>query len=246
MITFEIVYNENVFIERENRFMYIQITIELIIGYFVLLFLTKFLGKTQISQITAFDFISALILGEFVGNALFDQNVYIHHILFAIGLWGLLIFFTEIATQKSRKLRNVLEGTPSIVIRKGKIIYEELKKNHLDLNQLQHLLRSKGIFSIRECEYALLETDGTISTLKKPEYEAVTKKDLDLSLSAPSLPVALIMDGEIIHRNLELVGKNQQWLESKVKKEGFSTIREVLYAEYEEGKAMIIQGYSSK
>ncbi|MFS8631279.1 MAG: DUF421 domain-containing protein, partial [Bacillales bacterium] len=156
---------------------YLQILIEVIVGFFGLLILTKLVGKTTITQLTAFDFISALVLGELVGNALYDEKIHFGKILFTIALWGLLIYSTEIATQKKVSFRKFFEGEPDIVISKGKINYQALKRNHLDLDQLLHLLRTKDVFSIRECEYAILETDGTISVIKKPQYETVTKTD---------------------------------------------------------------------
>jgi len=170
---------------------YIQILVELILGYIALFVLTKVMGKTQITQITPFDFISALILGELVGNAIYDDDIKFQKVIYAVVVWGLLIFLTEVLTQKKKGLRKLLEGRPTIVIRKGKIDYVALKKTRLDINQLQHLLRSREIFSIRECEYAILETDGSISVLKKSGYSNVTIRDMNLPHSPVKLPVTL-------------------------------------------------------
>lgn len=124
--------------------------VELLIGFVALLIMTKLLGKTTLSQITPFDFISALILGELVGNAIYDKEVKLGSILFAIALWGGMIFLIELCTQKLRGTREFLEGKPSIIIRNGHLDRQELKKNKLDINQLQHLLRRDKVFSIRE------------------------------------------------------------------------------------------------
>ncbi|OIU72477.1 DUF421 domain-containing protein [Rossellomorea aquimaris] len=222
---------------------YMSIVVELVVGYFALLFLTKILGKTQITQISAFDFISALILGELVGNSLYDNEVSVWQILAAIFIWGFLIFATEFITQKSRRFRHVLEGTPAIVINKGKIDFNVLKKNHLDLNQLQHLLRAKDIFSVRECEYALLETNGTLSVLKKPLFENVQRSDLNIQPTQVSLPLSLIIDGEIVYDNLKIVHQQEDWLMHEINKKGFQSHKEVLYAEWKEGEDLLVQGY---
>jgi uncharacterized membrane protein YcaP (DUF421 family) len=224
---------------------FFQIFIELVIGYIALFIMAKILGRTQITQITPFDFISAVVLGELVGNALFDKAVGIFHILFAIIVWGSLTFFTEILTQKFKGLRKTLEGNPSIVIRNGKIDYNELKKNHLDLNQLQLLLRSKDIFSIRECEFALLETDGTLSVLRKANYENPTIQDLKLIEKPVHLPVSLILDGEVVRDNLRLVELDEDKLLQAMKPFGIKKINEVLYAEWREGdgEALHVQTY---
>nr|MCX3324187.1 DUF421 domain-containing protein [Bacillus paranthracis] len=112
-----------------------QITIELFVGFFVLLVATKILGKTQISQLTPFDFISAIVLGELVGNTLYDPEVRVWSILYAVLVWTVLIYAIEVITQKFRGTRRFFEGYPSIIIRNGRNDREQLKSNHLDINQ---------------------------------------------------------------------------------------------------------------
>ncbi|WP_436375386.1 DUF421 domain-containing protein [Cytobacillus sp. BC1816] len=222
---------------------YLHIISVLVIGYIFLFIMAKLLGKTQITQITPFDFISAIVLGELVGNALYDQETGIPEIFFAVAVWGTLIYATEILTQKFKRARKLLEGEPSIVIKKGRIVYEELKKNHLDLNQLQHLLRSKDVFSIRECEYAILETDGTVSALKKPLYSTPTIGDLKLPINKIELPVTLILDGEVIWDNLKSINWDETNLIHEIKSSGANNVKDVLYAEWKKGEALHVQTY---
>lgn len=89
---------------------YWTIAIELTVGFLGLFILTKALGKTNLAQITPFDFISALILGELLGNAIYDEKISIIKVLFAIALWGMLMFSVGKVTQKVNKLRRILEG----------------------------------------------------------------------------------------------------------------------------------------
>src|SRR5690625_1745705 len=112
-------------------------------GILALFVLTKVLGKTQISQLTAFDFIAALVLGELVGNALFDKKAGLLDIAYVITLWGVILYVIEIITQKFSKTRHLLEGDPVLVIHKGQFIREELKKNKMDVDEVQQLLRAK-------------------------------------------------------------------------------------------------------
>lgn len=222
---------------------YLHIISVLVIGYIFLFVMAKLLGKTQITQITPFDFISAIVLGELVGNALYDEKIGILEMFFAVAVWGILIYATETLTQKFKRARKLLEGEPSIVIKKGKIIYEELKKNHLDLNQLQHLLRSKDVFSIQECEYAILETDGTISALKKPMYASPTIQDLSLPLNTVELPVTVILDGEVVWDNLKSIGWDETKLNNEIKANGVVSIKNVFYAEWKKGEPLHVQTY---
>ncbi|MGG3641782.1 DUF421 domain-containing protein [Bacillus gobiensis] len=220
---------------------YLHITTELIIGFFALFLVTKILGKTQFAQITPFDFISALILGEMVGNAIFDENVSVWEILFAVAVWGILIYIIELLSQKFKGLRGLLEGQPTIVIDKGKINYQALKTNKLDINQLQTLIREKGYFSITEVEYALLETDGSVSVLPKHPNSPLTKQDLDIKYKPVSLPITLILDGELVKNNLTEAGFDEDWLKKQLEAEKIHDYKEVLYSEWHEIRGLHIQ-----
>ncbi|WP_223700635.1 DUF421 domain-containing protein [Sutcliffiella deserti] len=222
---------------------YGQITVELIIGFIALFVITQVLGKTQITQITPFDFISALVLGELVGNALYDDEVGVGKILFTVALWGILIFLLELITQKWGKTRVFLEGSPSMVIHKGQIVKKELKKAKLDIDQLRHLLRSKGAFSIKEVEYAILETDGTVSVLKKHRYAQPYNSDLNIPEKKVTLAIPLISDGQILSDNLKETNLTEQWLLTEIKKLGYHTPRDIIYAEWEEANPLFAIPY---
>ncbi|WP_235988801.1 DUF421 domain-containing protein [Aquibacillus kalidii] len=219
------------------------ILVETLFGFFILFVITKVLGKTQIRQLTAFDFISALILGELVGNALFDDKVGVFEIGYAVFLWGTLLFITEMLTQKFKRTRTLLEGKPSIIIHKGKLQREAMAKSRLDINQLLHLLRAKGAFSVQEVDYAVLETDGTISVLKKSLDQSPTRQDLKLKEEKVVMPLALINDGEIINDNLQEINRDWQWLDNELKKQKVSSHKDVFYAEYKEGEALYVQSF---
>jgi len=222
---------------------FLHIGSELVFGFIALLLFTKILGKTVITQVTTFDFVCVLVIGELVGNAMYDDSTGIKEILYAVIIWGFLIFLTELLTQKFRRSRSLLEGKPSIIIQKGKIDYAELKKNHLDLNQLQHLLRSKDIFSIRECHYAILETDGTVNTIKKQAYTSPTRNELQLDRQDSTMPLSLILDGEIIEENLTSVGWDEKRLYSELAQIGINSSKTVLYAEWQENAPLYVQSY---
>jgi uncharacterized membrane protein YcaP (DUF421 family) len=218
-----------------------QLTVELTVGFISLFILTKVLGKTQISQITPFDFISSIFLGELVGNAMYDDEISIFMILYAIFIWGTLVYVVEIITQKFKKTRKFLEGAPSIVIRKGMIDREQLKKNKLDINQLQNLVRQRGYFGLREVEYAILESNGTLSILPKFQYGPPTREDLKIySQQQPELPITLILDGEINTDNLSTAKISRDKLMQMLHEKGYQTLSEVVYAEMSEGELLIM------
>lgn len=225
----------------------LPILVETLFGFTALFILTKVLGKTQITQLTAFDFIAALVLGELVGNALFDDEVGIFEIGYSILLWGIILYVTEVITQKFKGTRALLEGRPTVIIHKGNLIRGEMKKNKLDINQLQHMLRAKDAFSVQEIEYAVLETDGTVSVLKKPAYQTPTKNDINMAPTAAELPMMIINDGEILWDNLAEANLTEKWLEQELVKQNIPSVKKVFYAEWIDGqKDLFIQPYTEK
>lgn len=225
---------------------YLSIAIELIVGLGILFIVLKALGKTQFSQITPFDFISALILGELVGNAVYDHDTKLGEVIFAAFVWGLLIYAIALVTQKFRSTRKFLEGEPNIIIHKGNIIYDSLKKSKMDINQLQSLLRQQGYFSIQEVGYAILETNGMISVLPKPEYDTPKVSDLNLPLKPVNLPITLILDGEIVYHNLKEYGLNDQWLKEQLATQDIEDYKTVLYAEWKPNQPVYALKYEHK
>lgn len=200
----------------------VSLTVELLLGFFALLILTKFMGKTQISQITPFNFISALVLGELVGNAIYSLDVNLLYILYSLGLWTFLVYLIEILTQKKRKLRAFFEDKPSVVIVNGQIDFIELKKSKLDIDELQGLLRQKDVFLINTVKFAILETNGSLSILKTEES----------SNFKMTLPINLIMDGEVILENLKACEHDMKWLNNELETKGIHEIKKVFLAQW--------------
>ncbi|GAA0455210.1 DUF421 domain-containing protein [Alkalibacillus silvisoli] len=221
---------------------FLRITIETMVGFAALFTLTKVIGKSQITQITPFDFIAAIVLGELIGNALYDKEIGISMILFAVTLWGVLIFTIETLTIKFRRVRKTLEGSPSLIIRRGEIQRDLLKKAKLDMNQFMHLLRDKNVFSIQEVEYAVLETNGSINVLKKFIHQTPTNELLNQTPKAVELPVTIITDGEIVDENLKEIEWDLEHIKDEVEKQGL-TIQDVMYAEWTQEKGLFVMPF---
>ncbi|MBM7614389.1 DUF421 domain-containing protein [Alkaliphilus hydrothermalis] len=217
---------------------FVQLTLELVTGFFALFAVTKVIRKTQINEITPFDFISAIILGELVGNALYDEEVKIWSVIYALALWGALMYVVESITQKYRKTRKLLEGDPAIIIRNGQIDFNVIKKEKLDINELLSILRQKDAFSIREIEFAILEQSGNISVLKKSKYNNPTFEDLNLPDKPMYMPINLILDGEVLEDNLKVIGFGREWLENQVKTFGVDEIKDVFFADWKQDEGI--------
>lgn len=195
----------------------------------VLLVITRTLGKQTLSNMTFHDFVAAVILGAIAANLAFNENIKITHILISLLVFSGISFILSKLAMKSRKIRKLISGAPSVLIENGKILEGNMKKNKYTLDSLNEMLREKEIFDINEVEYALLEPNGKLSVMRKKEHRGVTTKDLNLLINNQQFPVELIMDGKILNKNLNHVALSTEKLSQDVKKKG-KTLDEVFYA----------------
>lgn len=216
---------------------------ELIVAFFLLFILVKILGKKIINQITPFTFIAAIVLGELLGNALYDEKAGVFYLIYSMVLWSLLLLIAEYLGQKSLKLRLLFEGKPSVLIRNGIVNREQLKKNRMNINQLQSLLRQSETFSIREVAYCYLEANGSISIMKKSPYQKTTQEDFYKTPKQVHIPVTLIRDGELLSDELSDIGRDEEWLKVQLKIHNVTDIHNVFIAEWLENDGMFVQTF---
>ena len=108
----------------------------------------------------------------------------------------------------STKAREIICGKPSILIFRGKIDQKVLKKERFTINELEERLRSNNIFNIGDVEYAVLETSGQVTVIPKPNKRATTPEDFNIEPKYEGIPYDLVVDGKVMYKNLEKIGKN--------------------------------------
>ncbi|MFD5849687.1 DUF421 domain-containing protein [Cytobacillus pseudoceanisediminis] len=219
------------------------LTIKVIVGFVTLFFIIIITGRTSISQLTPFHLVFVLVLGDFLGNTIYENKVGIFHFLYAIGLWTLLMLGIEFLTLKNKSTRSLLLGDPNIIIRDGVMDRKLLKKNKLDVNQVLSILRQNQVFSVREVKYGILEANGQISILLQSKYQKPDKQDLSLLESPVYLPTALIIDGEVLRDNLQELGFDQQWLDNQLTTNGYDNVKRILYADWRENEGIHISPF---
>lgn len=219
------------------------LTIKVIVGFVTLFFIIIITGRTSISQLTPFHLVFVLVLGDFLGNTIYENKVGVFHFLYAIGLWTLLMLGIEFLTLKNKSTRSLLLGDPNIIIRDGVMDRKLLKKNKLDVNQVLSILRQNQVFSVREVKYGILEANGQISILLQSKYQKPDKQDLSLLESPVYLPTALIIDGEVLRDNLHELGFDQQWLDNQLTTNGHDNVKRILYADWRENEGIHISPF---
>lgn len=224
---------------------YESILFKLLAGFIGLWAMARLLGKKEISALTPFDFISAVILGDLVGNTIYEKEHSVLQLVFALAIWTVLSILFEKLTQHFPVLRKPLEGEPEILIRNGKIDLAKLRKNSLDFDQLRMMLRAKDTFNVSEVAYAIYETNGSLSIMKKPQYEAATREDMSLAAKPKRLPLGIIEDGIVQREALSQLGMDTAWLDEELLRLGYPDPRTIAYAEVDEdGKLAVISSVS--
>lgn len=201
-----------------------------ITAFGLLLIGTRILGKQTISQMTTFDFVATISLGAIAANLSFNTSLKAHHIIIAFVMYVTAIFTIALISSKSRKYRKFFAGDPTIVIENGQILEKNMNKMRYTLDYLNQQLREKDIFNIDEVLFAIIETNGTLTVLRKPQFRNVTRQDLMIPVTPENkLPIELIMDGEVIKENLEQNHLTESWLQMELNKRNLDQ-KDVLYA----------------
>ena len=223
---------------------YIDIGLKLFFGLIALLVVTRLLGKKELSQLTPFDFIYSIVLGGILEESVYDDKVSFTHVWFAVAVWGIMLFIIEKLSLRYDKIRILLKGEASILIRDGEFNVKELKKNHLEMEQLRTMLRQQGVFSLKEVRDLYLEPGGTVSLRKYAEVDNVTPAMLDIKTKDEPLNFLFVDEAEINENILEFCGKSKEWLYDELQNAGYPNLQDILYAEWPETDGFFVKTYS--
>ena len=167
---------------------WVHIFIRSIVFILVLIIMTRLLGKKQISEISFFEYVSGITIGSIAGESSWGLDGNMWHGFLAIGVFGGITLLVDILSLKSKKFRDVVDGKGTIIIKDGKIMEDNLKKEKYSLDDLGSLLRQKDVFNIADVEFAILEPKGDLSILLKKENRPLTSKDLQIKVANDKVP----------------------------------------------------------
>ena len=192
--------------------------IRTIILYILVLLTMRLMGKREIGQLQPFELAIAIMIADLASVPMSDTGIPIFNGI--IPIIGLLIMqmFISFINMRSIYIRSIISGKPTILIYRGRIDEKALKKEKITLNELQERLRQDGTFTIGDVEYAILETSGQLTVIPKPEKRTVIPEDLGITPEYEGLPYDLVLDGKIMSKNLQTIGKDYNWLKKQVEK----------------------------
>ncbi|WP_053220214.1 YetF domain-containing protein [Virgibacillus senegalensis] len=219
-----------------------ELILRVSIGFLVLFVMTRIMGRKEISQMTFFNFVSAIAIGSITANLVANQNFSVRNGVIALVGWTAYTLVMDLVDIKSKKARKTVTGSPITVIKEGKIVEDGLKESRLDLDSLKALLRQKNVFSLKDVDYAVFETNGKLSVMKKQEKQSVTKSDMKVGSQPKTYTIAteVVSDGRILSNNLSKLNLDNAWLEQQLQQAGIDSVEDVFYAEVQQDGSLFI------
>lgn len=205
--------------------------------YFFLLLIMRMLGKRELAKMSVFDVVISILLAEMAVLAIEEVKkpalyYYLPMLLIALLEIGFSYLFL-----KSKKFRDLLDGTADMIIENGEIREEAMKKNRMNYDDLIIQLRQKNVNNLADVEFAILEPTGELSVFPKKEESGKNssgEEPIDTLPFYQGLPVPLIVDGVVREDGLKKIGRNQFWLHSEIRKRGIRHFKDVSFCSVDE------------
>lgn len=204
--------------------MYITIILKTILLYFVIIIAYRIMGKKEVGQLSIIDLIVSLLIAELAAITIEDIDVSIFKSIVPIFVLVLIQVILSYISLKNSSFRKSVEGSPTVIIKEGKIKFNEMSKLRYSLDDLITQLREQGIKSIEEVSYAVLENDGKLSVFQNTK----------------DYPMPIIMDGVINEEVLKDMKKNSNWV-YKILKDKNLKLEDIFYAFHTKEKTFIIK-----
>jgi uncharacterized membrane protein YcaP (DUF421 family) len=199
---------------------WLLIILRTLLAIVVLFIMTKLLGKRQISQLSFFEYITGITIGSLAAYTSLEMDQKWHLSVISLSVWVCVSLGIEFLQLKSKKARDFIDGKPRVMIKDGKILEDNLKKERLTTDELMEQLRKKDVFLTSDVEFAIMEPNGDINVLLTKENQPLTPKHLGIQVGPEKEPQVVIMDGNIMDEPLAVMGLNRGWLDTELEKIG--------------------------
>lgn len=220
-----------------------NVIIKTVLIYFFAMFVMRLMGKRQAGELQPFELIIAVMIAEVAATPMDGPGVPITYGIVPVVVLLLMHNAIAFVTLKSEKLRSFISGRPTIVVHKGIIQQKELKQTSYNLNDLLEQLRAKDVMNLSDVHYAVLETNGELSVMLKPEKRPPSAEELGIIPPNPGFCYDVILDGKLKPKNLEKLGFSEQELQKVLEQHHLKRVRDVFLATSDESGSVLLQDY---
>lgn len=199
---------------------WVEVGVRTLTAVVILYAMTKILGKRQVTQLSLFEYITGITIGNITASISLDLDSSWYLGLISITVWVCVSLGIAFLQMKSKTMRDLIDGKATVLIKDGKVMEDNLKKERLTSDELMQQLRKKRVFRVADVEFAIMEPNGEINVLLTRENQPLTPKHLGIKVGPEQEPQSVIMDGQILDEPLATLGLNRQWLNTELEKLG--------------------------
>lgn len=201
-----------------------------VILFFVTTIVLRLMGKRQLAQLQPYEVVITLMISDLATQPMGDVELPLLGGVVAIVTLLLMHSLLSCLSFWSIRLRSIICGRPSVLVRNGRICEDELKRLCFDLSDLMEGIRSQGLLGLHETGSVILETNGALSVCPAAENRPATRGEMEMPKVYDGIPLTLILDGRIQYRTLALSGRNEVWLMDLLAGQGIKRAEDVLVA----------------
>ncbi|MDV2685911.1 DUF421 domain-containing protein [Alkalihalophilus lindianensis] len=210
---------------------FVTIILRTVLVYVIILLVLRLMGKREIGQLSVLDFVVSIMIAELAVISIDNFQAPMIHSLIPIFVLSIIQITFAVISLKSEKLRDLLDGEPSVLIKEGKIDEHEMRKQRYNFDDLLVQLRQNKIGKLSDVEFAILEPSGKLSVIEK-------SKDADKKGS--NLPLPLILDGKVQEEHLKKIEKTPLWLRQEMRKIGYRDIKKISYCALRDDQSFFV------
>ncbi|WP_270577794.1 DUF421 domain-containing protein [Caldifermentibacillus hisashii] len=202
------------------------ISLRVVVVYLLIVLIFRLMGKREIGELGIIDLVVFIMIADIAVISIERYNESFFKPLLPMGILVLIQIIFSHFSLRSRSFRKLVDGEPTIIIKDGKIIEKQMKKQRYNFDDLLMQLRENNIRFISDVEFAILEPTGKLSVIKKEKNKT-------------GYTVGLIIDGELQEEKLSELNLNKEWLYDELNKRGIKNLKEISFCSYENGKLYI-------
>ena len=211
-----------------------------LILYFILMTGLRLMGKRQIGELEPSELVLTLIISDLAAVPMQDFGIPLVNGLFPIATLLCLSMLLSFFSLKSIRFRALVCGRPTVIIREGKVLQQNMARNRFTVDELLEQLRSQGYSDLSAVKYAILETSGQVSVLPYTKASPITPQVVQMEVQDDvTLPVLLINDGHVMSANLSASGYDRTWLDRQLKDRRLTSPRQVFFMTVDEAGAVV-------
>ncbi|WP_270789914.1 MULTISPECIES: DUF421 domain-containing protein [Enterococcus] len=210
--------------------LYSPIIVKFALGIICFIFQINILGKGNLAPSSAMDQVQNYVLGGIIGGVIYNNAITVMQFVLVLIIWTLLVLILKFAKEHNRYVKSIIDGRPITLIKDGEVDVKECLTHGISANELMFKLRANGIYEIENVKRAILEQNGQLTIIENGDE---------------NIRYPIIVDGQINYDVLELINKDELWLEQKVVECGFMKISEVYLGEYLSGRLNLF-GYNNR